>query len=172
VDLSSLLEEFRIVVEPSLRDNGISTDWAIEPDLPAVWADRQSLMQVFLNLVKNSERAMLRQTRRELRIIGRTEDHRIEVRFQDTGGGVPNPERLFRPFQPGARATGLGLYLSRAFMRSFRGDLRYQPEPGGSSFIVELAPAPAGGKESHEPGDPDSVGGRPQPVPGEPQPVA
>ena len=61
------------------------------------------------------------------------------MRFRDTGCGVAHPERLFRPFQQQAEATGLGLYLSRAFMRSFRGDLRYEPEPEGSSFIVELS---------------------------------
>jgi signal transduction histidine kinase len=60
------------------------------------------------------------------------------VRIQDTGGGVANPDRLFRPFQLDAQATGLGLYLSRAFMRSFRGDLRYEPESQGSIFIVEF----------------------------------
>jgi PAS domain S-box-containing protein len=140
-DLASLLEELRIVVDPSLREAGIDVHWAVEPALPAVWADQHSLLQVFLNLIKNSERALSHQRQRELRVSARMENHRVVVRFQDTGGGVTNPERLFRPFQQGAQATGLGLYLSRAFARSFRGDLRYEPEPHGSVFIVELAPA-------------------------------
>ncbi len=130
-------------------------------------------MQVFLNLVQNSERAMSNQPRRALSVSARVEQERIVVEFRDTGGGVRNPERLFRPFQQGAQATGLGLYLSRAFMRSFRGDLRYEPEPGGSSFIVELSPLLSGvGKESHGSGDQDSIGGRSRLVPGEPQPAA
>jgi len=172
VDLYSLLEELRIVVESSLHESGIEVRWDIEPELPTVWADRQSLMQVFLNLVKNSERAMLQPPRRELTVAARTENERVVVHFKDTGCGVENPERLFRPFQQGARATGLGLYLSRAFMRSFRGDLRYEPEAQGSSFIVELSPALSGGKETYGPADPDSIGGRSQPVSREPQPVA
>ena len=61
VDLQSLIEELRIVVEPALREAGIDVHWSIEEGLPAVWADRQSLMQVFLNLTKNSERAMNKQ---------------------------------------------------------------------------------------------------------------
>ena len=173
VDLTSLLEELRIIIEPSLRENGVEVQWTIEAGIPSVWADRQSLMQVFLNLVKNSERALLNQTRRELAISAKAEKQRITVRFQDTGGGVANPDRLFRPFQQEAQATGLGLYLSRAFMRSFQGDLRYEPEPHGSSFIVELSPVLSGGeKEANERRDPDSTGGRSQPVSGEPQPVA
>ncbi len=172
VDLPALLEELRIVIEAALRDEGIDVSWDIEPGLPAVWADRQSLMQVFLNLTKNSRRAMLDQSSRRLQIVARAEGHRVAVRVRDTGGGVLDPEHLFRPFQPGAQSTGLGVYLSRALLRSFHGDLRYEPERSGAVFVVELSPAPTGNlKESHGPGNPDSVGGRSQPVPGQPQPV-
>jgi signal transduction histidine kinase len=173
VDLQALLEELRIVVEPSLRDQGIELRWAIDPRLPVVRADRQSLMQVFLNLVKNSERAMLNQARGELCVTAAIENQRAVVRFRDNGCGVSHPDRLFRPFQQGAHATGLGLYLSRAFMRSFRGDLRYEPELKGSSFVVDLAPVLAESeRENYGTRDPDSAGGRPQLVPGKPQPVA
>jgi two-component system, LuxR family, sensor kinase FixL len=172
VDLPALLEELRIVIEPALREQGIGVAWNIEPGLPAVWADRQSLMQVFLNLTKNSQRAMLDQPTRALNITARSEGQRMAVRIQDTGGGVAHPEHLFRPFQPGAQSTGLGVYLSRALMRSFRGDLRYEREPHGSTFVVELLPVSAvAGKETYATGNPDSAGGRPQPLPGQPQPV-
>jgi two-component system, LuxR family, sensor kinase FixL len=180
MDLQSFLEELRIVVEPSLADDGIESKWEIEPGLPMVWADRQSLMQVFLNLTKNAARAMAAETVRELTISATFAKHGVSVRVRDTGCGVENPERLFRPFQPGAHATGLGLYLSRAFMRSFRGDVRFEPESRGSSFIVELSPAPdANGLESGLPSDAtaaaansNSPGGRPQLVPRKSEPVA
>jgi signal transduction histidine kinase len=176
VDLASLLEEFQIVVGPSLKDEDILLEIECEPGLPVVWADRQSLLQVFLNLVKNSERAMRDRETRRITIRARREQQRIVVRFTDSGGGVAHPERLFHPFQQQAQATGLGLYLSRAFMRSFRGDLRYEREPDGSTFIVELSAAgfdkndPA--KEIHGNPDPDSARGRSQPVSREPEPIA
>jgi two-component system sensor kinase FixL len=174
VDLPALLEELRIVIEPALREDGIDVLWDVEPGLPAVWADRQSLMQVFLNLTKNSQRAMLDRPSRQLKIAARAEGSRIAIRVQDSGGGVRDPEHLFRPFQPGAQATGLGVYLSRALLRTFQGDLHYEPEPrrSGATFVVELSSAPnANLKESHGPGSPDSAGGRSQSVPGQPQPV-
>ena len=65
----------------------------------------------------------------------------VLVRFEDTGPGVQQPERLFQPFQHGSDATGLGLYVSRAIVRSFAGDLRHEPRPRGSCFAVELARA-------------------------------
>jgi len=32
------------------------------------------------------------------------------------------------------------LYLSRAFMRTFNGDLRYEPGPPGCCFALDLVP--------------------------------
>ena len=141
VDLYSLLEEFRIIVEPTLTDQDIQLAVVVEPGLPLAWADRQSLLQVFLNLTRNAERAMQAEAVRKLEITVRQQNQRIILRFRDTGCGVAHPDRLFRPFQQQAQATGLGLYLSRAFMRSFRGDLHYEPELHGSSFVLDLAPA-------------------------------
>ncbi len=177
VDLASLLEELRIVVESALAEQNIHMEWNVEPDLPPVWADRQSLMQVFLNLTRNSERAMSDRVRRELSIHAFANDsngRRVSVRIRDTGCGVAHPDRLFRPFQKQAHATGLGLYLSRAFMRSFRGDLRYEAEPDGSSFVVDLSCAPAGDKlvdNARYEADPHSTRGRSQLVPREPEPI-
>ncbi len=173
VEVQPLLDELRIVIESSLRDAGITIRWEVEDDLPAVWADRQSLMQVFLNLTKNSERAMEEQERKELTVSARREGLGVAIRFRDTGSGVAHPERLFHPFQADAQSTGLGLYLSRAFMRSFKGDLHYEPETGGSTFVVELSPALRESKnDNYEQRDSDNADRRSQPVPREPQPAS
>jgi two-component system, LuxR family, sensor kinase FixL len=166
VEVPSLLDELRIVIESSLRDQGITSRWEIEDDLPPVWADRQSLMQVFLNLTKNSERAMEDQERKELNVVARSEGLGVAIRFRDTGGGVAHPERLFHPFQEEAQSTGLGLYLSRAFMRSFKGDLHYEPETEGSSFVVELSAAMRESKnDNYEQKNSGIADRRSQPVP-------
>jgi two-component system sensor kinase FixL len=138
VDLIAFLDELKIVVGPSLNEDEIRTQWNIEPGLPQVWGDRSSLMQVFLNLISNSGRALLRKSRRTLTLNARKVGSQVCVEVVDNGGGVAQPEHLFRPFQAGAESTGLGLYMSRAFLRSFRGDLRYVPIEDGACFVVEL----------------------------------
>lgn len=140
VDLTILLDELKIVVTPSLQEESIGAQWVVEPGLPLVWADRSSLMQVFLNLITNSVRALARTEIRELSLAARSESDRILVEVRDNGGGVAHPEHLFHPFQAGAEATGLGLYLSQAFLRSFGGELRYQPIQDGACFTVYLTP--------------------------------
>jgi len=147
VDLAVLLDELKIVMVPSLQEEEIVTRWKVDSTLPIVWADRPSLMQVFLNLITNSARALSKRGVRELSITAWSDNTKVVVEFSDTGGGVAHPEHLFRPFQAGAEATGLGLYLSRAFLRSFGGELRYQPIPDGACFIVELTPATIAGQD-------------------------
>ena len=139
VDLYSVLDELRIVAEPPLRESGVLIRWELQEALPHVWADHH-LLQALLNLTKNSARAMQDQSRKELTISASLEGKRVVARIRDTGPGLAFPEQLFQPFQPGADATGLGLYLSRAFVRAFKGDLRYEPEPTGSCFALDLMP--------------------------------
>jgi C4-dicarboxylate-specific signal transduction histidine kinase len=139
INVGSFLDELKVILGPELREKQIHTHWEIEPNLPTVLADRPSLMQVFLNLVKNSERAVESQELRSLSITAHAEAQRVLIYVTDNGSGVGNPELLFRPFQEKARATGLGLYLSRALMRSFRGNLWHQPSPSGATFVVELS---------------------------------
>jgi two-component system sensor kinase FixL len=129
VDLAVLLDELSIVVVPSLQEEEIVTQWVIDRSLPLVWADRPSLMQVFLNLMTNSARALSRRAVRQLSVAARSDNNKIVIEFRDTGGGVRHPEHLFHPFQAGAEVTGLGLYLSR---RSYA--------PLGENFAINPLP--------------------------------
>jgi signal transduction histidine kinase len=153
VDLHSLLDELRIVVEPTLEESEIRLNISAGQNLPEVLADRPSLMQVFLNLIKNSERAMRQQPSKELFITVETRNRQVLVRFRDNGSGVKNPADLFKPFQQRAESTGLGLYLSRAFMRSFQGDLRFEPATSGACFVVELSTLDKEGSAIYESAD-------------------
>ena len=139
VDLITVLDDLKIVIAPALREEGIECVWMLEQGLPPVWADQTNLIQVFLNLTTNSRRALSPKKDKMLSVSARSEGHRVLVEFIDNGGGVDKPEQLFHPFQAGAQQSGLGLYLSRAFMRSFGGELRYKALPGGACFIVELS---------------------------------
>jgi PAS domain S-box-containing protein len=139
-DLGTVLDETRIVIESSLREAGTALTWEISSDLPLVQADHHSLLQVFVNLARNAQQAMEYAERRELHIAATVESDLVLVRFRDTGCGVPHPEELFRPFQPGAHSLGIGLYISRAILRAHGGGLRYEPQDVGSCFAVELWP--------------------------------
>lgn len=136
VELTSLLDEVRVLIETACHESGINFHCDIQESLPLVWADRYGLIQVFLNLAKNSQRAMTSTSRKELLIRAHEAEGAVVIRFQDSGSGIHSPENLFRQFQPGAISTGLGLYVSRAIMRSFGGDLKYEPCSEGCCFVI------------------------------------
>jgi len=138
VDLNEILDEARIVLEPYCAELDITMNWNIPEKLPYVWADRHGLLQVLLNLTKNSRRALETVGFRRIDVSVTIEHGIVSIRVTDSGPGIASAEQLFRPLQRGAENTGLGLFLSRAFMRSFRGDLRYDPEAPGCCFVIEL----------------------------------
>ncbi len=138
-NLHDVLTDLRIVLEPICEESEIELTWDIPPELPLVQADPHRLLQVLLNLVKNSQRALESAPRKSIEISASVHNDGVSIRFSDSGPGIPPGHIIFQPLQKGANATGLGLYLSRAFMRSFRGDLRHDPEHPGCSFILELA---------------------------------
>jgi two-component system sensor kinase FixL len=70
--------------------------------------------------------------------VAQTEGPRVKVRFHNSGPPIANPESLFKPFQPGASGGGIGLYVSRAIIRSFGGDVIYEPVTSGCCFVVAL----------------------------------
>jgi two-component system sensor kinase FixL len=138
IELPSVLDELRVLLEPSYREAGIEVVWRLQDDLPLVTGDRYGLAQVFLNLSLNSHRAMETTGKKNLIISSSVEADSVVIRFEDTGAGVASPAGLFRPFQQGSDATGLGLYVSRAILRSFGGELIFEPRTEGCCFAVIL----------------------------------
>ncbi len=139
LDLHEVLTDLRIVLEPACEESGIELRWDVPDRLPPVQGDRHSLLQVLLNLTKNSQRALESVAHKTISISVAAQRDSVSIRVADSGPGIAPGQKLFQPLQKGADATGLGLYLSRAFMRSFRGDLRHDASQPGCCFIVELA---------------------------------
>jgi len=147
VPLKEVLDNLRIVVEPAWREIDGTVRWNLPAALPSVSAEPHGLFQAFLNLAQNSHRAVQEKEAaiRELEITVSCEQQRVIVKFQDSGPGVASPERLFEPFQQGAAGSGIGLYVSRFLVRSYGGELRFEPLPEGSCFVIELEAGSANG---------------------------
>ncbi len=141
IELAPVLDELRVLVESACRDSDIELEWEETDQSRSVWADHYGLIQVFLNLVKNSRRALESAQEKRIKISTIHEDLRVVIRFEDSGPGIADPQVLFRAFQRDAQATGLGLYVSRALMKSFGGDLSFEPSAHGCAFAVTLQAA-------------------------------
>ena len=136
--LRQVLERLRIVIEPEWTEIRARIEWDLPAFIPIVLADSQGLLQAFLNLARNSHRAVQDSADRWMSVGVTVESRRVSVRFEDSGPGIAAPDKLFQPFPQGAEGTGLGLYLSRAFVRSYGGELRYEPASGRPGFVIDL----------------------------------
>jgi two-component system sensor kinase FixL len=138
VDVAELLGELRLVIAPTFQEAGVDLEWEISDSLPHVQAHHSGLLQVFINLAQNSCRALTGRQEGKLCITAYPLSELVVIRFADNGPGVPATEKLFQPFHSGASSTGLGLFISRAVIRTFGGELHHTQRPGECRFVVEL----------------------------------
>jgi two-component system NtrC family sensor kinase len=152
VNLNELVQRTVQMQAYPLRKSNITVDFLPEPAIPAIMADPNQLMQVFLNLLLNAEQA-IRENRAKgtIRVrIGRRPDS-VWVVFQDDGPGIApeNLAHIFDPFfttkRPG-RGTGLGLSICKTVLREHGGNIEAATSPdGGALFTITL---PVGAEES------------------------
>jgi two-component system nitrogen regulation sensor histidine kinase GlnL len=122
-----------------------------DPSLPSLRGNRDLLIQIFLNLVKNAAEAcegeivVTTSYQAGFRIGERNKAHRqprrIAVTISDNGPGVPEAllGNLFDPFvtsKPGGR--GLGLPLVAKLVRAHEGVIEFSSKPGATRFTVLL----------------------------------
>jgi signal transduction histidine kinase len=100
------------------------------------------LTQVFVNLLVNAAHAIEEGHVEDNRITVRTwqEGDRVFASVRDTGCGMAAEvrERLFEPFfttKLTGDGTGLGLYVCRSIVDSYRGDIRVESEPNQGTFV-------------------------------------
>lgn len=130
-----------------------------DPSLPEVEGDRDRLIQLFLNLVKNAAEAapaddgqivLVTQYQHGLRVAVGNSRERLEVpitvEVRDNGPGVPEDmvDHLFEPFvSTKRRGSGLGLSLVAKIAADHRGVVSYAPGEPGAVFRVHLPAAKA-----------------------------
>lgn len=141
IRLDDFLRNLYVILLASLRDAGVRLEWQVEKVLPKVWADRDSLLQVFLNLTRNAVSAVSGRDDAVFRVFFFRTEAGVSVRVSDNGPGIKDAEYLFRPFNSERGPSGLGLYLSRAMMRSMQGDLQLESGHPGATFVIELTAA-------------------------------
>jgi len=136
-----------------------------DPSLPPVWGNRDQLVQVFLNLVKNAAEAcpehggnivLVTQFVPGLRLGDRFSGPRprlaLTVRVQDNGAGIPEHIRdgLYDPFVSGkVGGKGLGLALTAKIVAEHDGVIEFESQPRRTVFSVSLplADAPPNSQE-------------------------
>ncbi|MEY4215144.1 MAG: hypothetical protein RL458_3370 [Pseudomonadota bacterium] len=117
--------------------------------IPSLTGDREQLVQVLLNLVRNAAQALHGRGRIELRtriarqvvIAKQRWKLALELHVIDDGPGIPEDirERIFFPLVSGREGgTGLGLTLAQTFIQQHGGLIECDSRPGRTDFCILL----------------------------------
>ena len=141
-DINAAVRELALLVGPMLESRNIKPSITLDEDLPCVAADRDSLHQVFLNLVNNSCDAMPDGGQLEITTRYLHHSRQVEIIFSDSGAGIaPNVvEHLFEPmFTTKESGSGLGLLIARDIIAEHHGQIELvSGSPAGAVFRLIL----------------------------------
>jgi len=144
VDLNKVLRDTLSLIGKQALFFNVNVTCQMEPDLPAVVADRSQLQQVFLNILMNAVQAM--RERGTIRVVTRDNAGKgfVEVAISDTGEGIP-PEQIDRIFDPffttkdSGQGTGLGLSIAYGIVTTHGGTISVDSQVGkGSTFTIRM----------------------------------
>jgi PAS domain S-box-containing protein len=137
-NLRDVLSQLRILIDSAWQEKDAEIHWPDVSSSVAVAADSFAMLQACLNVSNNSLAALEGIPRRELVIEVKIAEKSVQIVFADSGKGVAEPEALFHPFRSQSGNIGLGLYISRALMRRYGGDVRYERSEKGARFLLEI----------------------------------
>jgi signal transduction histidine kinase len=150
VDIHEVIREMLKFTDLLMNQRQVEVVKRLDAENPFVWADRELLKQMMLNLILNAMKAM---PSRGSLIIS-TQNSRstpsrfrgLELKIEDTGIGMP-PETLSRIFDPffttNKNGNGLGLSVVHQIVERHSGSIRVSSEVSrGTTFTITLTGGP------------------------------
>lgn len=125
-----------------LNTNENTLKFSFAPNLPRIYADRDRIREVLLNLISNAARHTKAGT---IIIAAKQVQNRVLIMVSDNGEGIPEDlqKNLFKRFLGSdigrAHGTGVGLYICKLLIDEHGGSIRIESKPGnGTSVYIEL----------------------------------
>jgi len=158
VDINSILYDLsKLLTRSVLEQANITLNFSPDPRLPRFSGKKSNLIQVFINLLKNSVEAMpaggnIHITTTFVENGNGNAGDRIVVIVRDDGPGMP-AEVLARLFEPGLSSKGpehfgLGLSISKDIISRYNGSMHCESHKDkGTTFRITL---PVSGQKMHQ----------------------
>ena len=166
INIHVVLDRVKLLARNGVA-RGISLTEEYDPSLPSVLGDRNQLIQVFLNLIKNAAEALEHTRNPEIRLstafrpgiriaVTGVSDRislPLEIIVEDNGPGVPADlvPVLFDPFVTSKpNGSGLGLALVAKIVGDHGGVIDAESRPGRTRFRILLPVVNAGAEADAE----------------------
>ena len=144
-DLNSLIEDATRMQAGTLEKRGISVREALDHNIPKLLTDKNRLMQVMVNLIKNSYEAIdeLKDGSKEkvISIKSFAEDGDVGFEITDSGIGIEpeNMESIFEFGKSRKGSPGVGLYYCKMFVEANKGRLHISSAGRGKGATVSVS---------------------------------
>jgi two-component system nitrogen regulation sensor histidine kinase GlnL len=165
INIHVVLDRVKLLARNGVA-RGITFSEEYDPSLPPVFGNRDQLIQIFLNLIKNASEALERTQKPEIKLttafrpgirisvagVAERISLPLEIVIEDNGPGVP-PDILpflFDPFvTTKANGSGLGLALVAKIVGDHGGVIDCDSRPGRTRFRI-LLPVASGAFQTHD----------------------
>ncbi|MBI5664836.1 MAG: PAS domain S-box protein [Nitrospirae bacterium] len=158
VSLREIIDDALALTETQLKKQGIKINLDLPPDLCRIYANKQQIEQILLNMISNARYALKQKY---------PEDHsdkiiniscanlikegvpNVRIIFYDSGAGISQEiiDKITDPFfstKPEGEGTGLGLSICHGIVMDHNGSLKIESREGEfTRIIIDL---PAAGK--------------------------
>jgi two-component system phosphate regulon sensor histidine kinase PhoR len=146
VKIPEILDNVIKIFKDQINKKGLEIHTETDKNLQAIYGDSLRLEQVFINLIDN---AIKYTEHGAISITIKRIDRNIEIRFKDTGIGIPQKHltRIFERFYTVDKSrsrqlggTGLGLSIVKHIIQLHGGSIDVQSSPGSDSTFIILLP--------------------------------
>ncbi len=143
VDLNVILDEILLLHEKQFQENTIRIFSEFDKNMGRVYASKNQLRQVFLNMVSNAKDAMPDGGSLTVKTEGNR--YQAKVMISDTGIGIKKEhigivfETFFTTKTDSVKGVGLGLSVCYGFIKDHGGDIKVESRWGeGTTFTITL----------------------------------
>lgn len=149
-NLHEALERVRHLVQAETNDS-ITLVRDYDPSIPELQADKNQLIQVFLNIVRNAAQAIednhagkiILRSRilRQMTIAGKRHKLTAKIDIIDNGAGIKAElmSQIFYPMITGrSNGTGLGLPIAQSIINQYNGIIECSSNPGETIFSIYI----------------------------------
>lgn len=147
LDMREVIEDATTALSQIYKERGIQLTTDLPEGLPVVYADRDRIFQVALNLLSNAAN-FCDKTESRVHVSVIAEESALRIEIADNGIGISATDQniIFEKFRQVSDATagkpkgsGLGLAISREIVQHYKGRLWVVSTPGlGSTFSFTL----------------------------------
>jgi len=150
-DINIILDEILLLVGKQLQENTIRVSSVFSEGLGKVFASRNQLRQVFLNMIANAKDAMPDGGTLTIKTFEKV--GKIIIEISDTGIGIEEEyiHKIFDAFfttKDNVKDVGLGLSVCYGFIKDHDGDIRVSSQVGTGTTFTIILPKYTGQKQN------------------------